>query len=103
VTIAFDNFKAGIVRLKELVETVTPDYVKLDMALVRSTDIAVARKRLVQEVIQLSADLGIMVVAKGIETEEQADTFRELGCHLAQGYLFGRPQPVSAILTPAMA
>ncbi len=38
-------------------------------------------------------DMGILVVAEGIETEAERDVLVDLGCDLLQGFLFGRPQP----------
>jgi EAL domain-containing protein (putative c-di-GMP-specific phosphodiesterase class I) len=43
----------------------------------------------------MSENLGVRVVAEGVETEAQADMLRSLGCPLAQGYLFGRPMPLA--------
>jgi EAL domain-containing protein (putative c-di-GMP-specific phosphodiesterase class I) len=42
-------------------------------------------------------DLGILVVAEGIETEAEKATLVELGCDLLQGFLIGTPQPVAAV------
>jgi EAL domain-containing protein (putative c-di-GMP-specific phosphodiesterase class I) len=44
-------------------------------------------------VIALGRELGIEVIAEGIETEEQRARLYAQGCHLAQGYLFGKPRP----------
>jgi EAL domain-containing protein (putative c-di-GMP-specific phosphodiesterase class I) len=101
IKLAYDDFRAGQARFHELIEAARPDYLKLDMALVRSIDVAAARRKLVQEIIQLSTNEDIAVVAKGIETDEQAKDFRELGCTLAQGYLFGRPLPASSLVCVA--
>ncbi|HEY7631342.1 MAG TPA: EAL domain-containing protein [Thermoleophilaceae bacterium] len=49
-------------------------------------------------ILDLSARLGLNTVAEGIETAEQAARLRELGCPLAQGYLFARPMPIEDLL-----
>ena len=53
----------------------------------------IADRSIVDAVIALAHGLGIGVVAEGIETEEQAEKLRELGCDLGQGYLFSRAVP----------
>ena len=52
------------------------------------------KQRLVRSVVEFSDHEGIQVVAEGVETAREADTVVELGCHLLQGYFFGRPQPL---------
>jgi EAL domain-containing protein (putative c-di-GMP-specific phosphodiesterase class I) len=52
---------------------------------------------LYRSVISLSDALGLNVIAEGIETAEQAETIYRAGCKLAQGYLFGRPSPLTEI------
>lgn len=54
----------------------------------------------------LGETLDVQVIAEGVETGEQARQVHELGCMLAQGFLFGRPQPateISALLEPGPA
>jgi EAL domain-containing protein (putative c-di-GMP-specific phosphodiesterase class I) len=47
--------------------------------------------------VRLCADLGVEVVAEGIETAEQTERITRAGCTLAQGYRFGRPAPLTAL------
>ncbi|MGE5515648.1 MAG: putative bifunctional diguanylate cyclase/phosphodiesterase [Bacteroidota bacterium] len=51
--------------------------------------------RLVETIIAMAHGLGLEVIAEGVETEEQADFLRERACDQVQGFLFGRPQPLS--------
>jgi EAL domain-containing protein (putative c-di-GMP-specific phosphodiesterase class I) len=55
----------------------------------------VRAREVVRAIISMSENLGVRVVAEGVETEAQADMLRSLGCPLAQGYLFGRPMPLA--------
>ncbi|MCC6872944.1 MAG: EAL domain-containing protein [Sandaracinaceae bacterium] len=92
IGLAYDDFGAGQSRLMELVE-VPPDYIKLDMALVRDIDRSPKRQELVRALVSVMRDLGIEVLAEGIEREEEAHACRALGCELGQGYFYGRPVP----------
>jgi len=92
--VAYDDFGAGQPRLAELAEA-PPDFIKLDMKLVRGIDQSSGRQELIKALRQLSSQQNITMIAEGIETQQEADMCRDLGCELAQGYLLGRPQSVS--------
>jgi EAL domain-containing protein (putative c-di-GMP-specific phosphodiesterase class I) len=91
ILVAYDDFGAGRARFLELAE-LPPDFIKLDMQLIRDIHLAESRQGLIQALTQASSDLGAQVIAEGVETTEEAEVCRELGCHLGQGYFFGRPQ-----------
>jgi EAL domain-containing protein (putative c-di-GMP-specific phosphodiesterase class I) len=92
IGLAYDDFGAGQSRLMELVE-VPPDFLKLDMSLVRDIDRSPKRQDLVRALVSVMCDLGIEVIAEGVERGEEAEICRELGCSLGQGYFIGRPAP----------
>jgi EAL domain-containing protein (putative c-di-GMP-specific phosphodiesterase class I) len=94
IGLAFDDFGVGQSRLAALAE-VKVDYVKLDKTLVRSLPSSQPLRELMRTVGQVCAGQGTQLIAEGVETEEEAEVCCELGCTLAQGYLFGRPQPVA--------
>ncbi|MBL8245281.1 MAG: EAL domain-containing protein, partial [Rhodanobacteraceae bacterium] len=50
-------------------------------------------RAIVRTIVQFARDLGLSLVAEGVETEGQAALLREYGCELAQGYLYARPMP----------
>lgn len=87
---AIDDFGAGYSGLSLLVDF-QPDIIKLDMALLRGIDTDTVRQRIVRNVISMCHDLGIRVVAEGIETRGERDFFLSHGVSLMQGYFFAKP------------
>jgi EAL domain-containing protein (putative c-di-GMP-specific phosphodiesterase class I) len=94
--IAVDDLGAGYAGLTSFA-ALEPDVVKLDMALIRDVDREPIKQRLVGSMARLYRDLGILVVAEGVETAAEKDVLLDLGCDLMQGYLFGRPAPQPAV------
>ncbi len=90
--IAVDDLGAGYAGLTSFA-TVEPEFVKLDMSLVRNLHASPVRRRLVASMVDACRDLGSNVVAEGIESQEELRVLRELGCELFQGYLFAKPAP----------
>jgi EAL domain-containing protein (putative c-di-GMP-specific phosphodiesterase class I) len=90
VRVAIDDFGAGYSGLNLLAEF-QPDIVKLDMQLVRSIDSNGPRQAIVRALVQACDDLGIDVLAEGVETQAEQRWFRRVGVRLFQGYLYGRP------------
>jgi EAL domain-containing protein (putative c-di-GMP-specific phosphodiesterase class I)/CheY-like chemotaxis protein len=102
---ALDDLGAGYAGLTSFAQ-LRPEVVKLDMALTRGIAKEPTKRKLVQSMIALCLDLGVLVIAEGVETRDELDTLVGLGCDLLQGYLFARPgQPSPAITwnTPAIA
>jgi len=97
VGLAYDDFGAGQARLLELAE-VPPHYLKFDMSLVRGIDSApLSRRRLLTSLVSVARDLLVYTVAEGVETAEEADICMRIGFTHAQGFYFGRPQPIDEI------
>jgi EAL domain-containing protein (putative c-di-GMP-specific phosphodiesterase class I) len=90
--IAVDDLGAGYAGLASFV-ALQPDIVKIDMSLIHGVDLDPTRQKLVRSMTNVCRDMGILVVAEGVETESERDVLVELGCDLLQGFLFGRPQP----------
>jgi EAL domain-containing protein (putative c-di-GMP-specific phosphodiesterase class I) len=88
--VAIDDIGAGYSGLNTFA-LLRPDFVKVDMALVRQIDQSPVKRRLTTLLVQLCTDLGIGVIAEGVETAQERDTLLEIGCDLLQGYLFARP------------
>ncbi|HYO94317.1 MAG TPA: EAL domain-containing response regulator [Polyangiaceae bacterium] len=90
--IAIDDLGAGYAGLTSFA-LLEPDIVKLDMALVRGVDHKSVQQKLVASMTTLCKDMGLLVVAEGVETPQERDTLIALGCDLLQGFLFARPGP----------
>jgi EAL domain-containing protein (putative c-di-GMP-specific phosphodiesterase class I)/CheY-like chemotaxis protein len=88
--IAIDDLGAGYAGLTSLA-TLAPEFVKFDMALIRGIDADSVKQKLVGSMSALCHDLGILVVAEGVETEGERQAAVAAGCDFLQGYLFGRP------------
>ncbi|MDQ8023845.1 MAG: EAL domain-containing protein [Moraxellaceae bacterium] len=97
VKIAIDDFGTGFSSLSYL-QRLRVDRLKIDRAFV--TDIVGDERagRIPELVIQLGQKLGLAVIAEGVETADQADLLRRMGCHEAQGYHFARPLETDALL-----
>jgi EAL domain-containing protein (putative c-di-GMP-specific phosphodiesterase class I) len=87
---AIDDFGAGYAGLDLLVRF-QPDIVKIDMDLVRGIDTDRARRAVVRAVAVMCTDLGITLLAEGIETVDEHHALCELGVGLQQGYWFAKP------------
>jgi EAL domain-containing protein (putative c-di-GMP-specific phosphodiesterase class I) len=70
---------------------------KIDQSFVRRMEQNPEDAVIVRAIIQLSSSLGLETIAEGVETESAADMLRELGCGMAQGYLWSRPLPALEI------
>jgi EAL domain-containing protein (putative c-di-GMP-specific phosphodiesterase class I) len=87
---AIDDFGAGFAGLTLLADF-KPDLIKIDMELVRKVDTSTSRQAIVRALVRLCEDMGIQVIAEGIETAGERDFLRDAGIRLMQGYLFGKP------------
>lgn len=89
VTVALDDFGTGHSSLTHL-QSLSFDSLKIDHRFVR--DIATPRTAsMIRMLVTYARQIGVMVVAEGVETEEQATLLTQMGCTHAQGWLFGRP------------
>lgn len=91
VQVALDDFGTGYASYSLLGELPITD-LKLDGSLVRSLDSSQRQRTVVRRIVDLGRDLGIRVVAEGVQTSAQAGRLREAGCRVAQGFLFGQPR-----------
>jgi diguanylate cyclase (GGDEF)-like protein len=90
VCIAVDDFGTGFSSLSHL-QKLHVDRLKIDRAFVIEITSSARGSSIAEMVIQLGENLGLSIVAEGVENERQAQVLQALGCPLAQGYLFSRP------------
>lgn len=95
--IAIDDLGSGFSGLK-LWSELQPDIVKIDRYFISDVHRDPTKKAFVQNIIRLAKATGALIVAEGIETQEELLLCRELGADLAQGYLLGRPQAELKVL-----
>jgi diguanylate cyclase (GGDEF)-like protein/PAS domain S-box-containing protein len=92
VTWAVDDFGTGYASL-DYVRRFPIDRLKIDRSFVDGLLSSASDGAIVRSIIGLGRSLGLFVVAEGVETADQIDALRELGCDAIQGYVFSRPLP----------
>ena len=90
VSIAIDDFGTGFSSLSYL-QRLQVDRLKIDRAFVTEITGSARGSSIAEMVIELGRNLGLSIVAEGVEDERQAQILQALGCPLAQGFLFSRP------------
>jgi len=88
--VAVDDFGTGYSSLAYL-KRLPIDIIKVDMTFTQGMVKSNVDRSIVKAVVGLSKSLGLKSLAEGVETVEQVEILKELGCDLAQGYLFGKP------------
>lgn len=98
VRLAIDDFGTGYSSLGYL-ERFPVDLLKIDRAFIESIGRGRTESPLARAIVGLGRELGMEVVAEGIETESQWTRLRELGCELGQGYYVARPAPIAELMS----
>jgi EAL domain-containing protein (putative c-di-GMP-specific phosphodiesterase class I)/CheY-like chemotaxis protein len=93
VRLAIDDAGAGFASLQHIVR-LSPDFIKLDIALTRNIDLDPVRRALATALISFANEIGAAIIAEGIETESEYDTLRGLGVSFGQGFYLGEPGPL---------
>lgn len=88
--IAIDDFGSGYSGLGRAC-ALSPNYIKIDMSLVRGIQQDVSKKSVVGGIVQFCKELGVCLIAEGIETEDELRTLIRLGIDFGQGYFLGKP------------
>lgn len=92
--VEIDDFGSGYSSLNTL-KDVPADILKLDMRFLESGRNSERGGNILESVVRMAKWLGMPVIAEGVETIEQADYLKSIGCYYIQGYLYARPMPAS--------
>lgn len=95
--LAVDDAGAGFAGLQHILR-LQPDIIKLDMSLIRTIDVDPARRALAGAMQMFARQTGAVLVAEGVETQEELSTLAQLSFMRVQGYLLGRPAPWQEVL-----
>ena len=98
IKISIDDFGTGHSSLAYL-SRFPIDELKIDRAFIDQLHSSSEDRAIVQTIIALGTALGARVVAEGVENEEQCRILSICGCHLVQGYLYSRPEPIEDLRT----
>jgi diguanylate cyclase (GGDEF)-like protein len=101
VHLSIDDFGTGYSSLSYLRQLAAQE-LKIDRSFVLDLETSADARAIVDAVVKLAQALGLKVVAEGVETEEQQEILRRLGCNELQGYLFAKPMPAAALALWAM-
>jgi len=96
VSLSLDDFGTGYSSLAYL-KQFSLDKLKIDRSFVKDLPGAGADAAIARTIVAVGHELKMVVAAEGVETQEQADFLREIGCDELQGYHFGRPTPASEV------
>jgi EAL domain-containing protein (putative c-di-GMP-specific phosphodiesterase class I)/CheY-like chemotaxis protein len=97
--LAIDDAGAGFASLRHILD-LDPDIIKLDISLTRDIDTHKRRRALATALTAFAKEMGMAVVAEGIETESELATLRTLGVRYGQGFFLRRPGPLAEALFP---
>jgi len=98
VKLSIDDFGTGFAMMQQL-QNIPATELKIDKSFVQDMQVNDRDRIMVLKTIELGHDLGLHVIAEGVETQEQLDLLRSNGCDSAQGYFFSRPKPASEIVS----
>lgn len=90
VSVSMDDFGTGYSSLSAL-KILPIDILKIDRSLIIDINVSETARNIVKAIVELGKALDLEILAEGVENEEQGKLLFELGCHVAQGYYYGKP------------
>jgi EAL domain-containing protein (putative c-di-GMP-specific phosphodiesterase class I) len=100
VSFSLDDFGTGYSSLSYL-KQLPLDQLKIDQSFVQDLSTQANHTTIAQTIVTLAKGLDIAVIAEGVETDQQCTTLAHYGCEAYQGYFFGRPMPLTALVNIA--
>lgn len=97
VRLAVDDAGSGYASFWHILK-LEPEIIKIDAKFVQNVDKHSGQKKLVGSMLDYANHVGSIVVAEGVETEEELLTLKDIGINYVQGYLCGKPRPVVDVL-----
>lgn len=97
VRVAIDDFGTGFSGLSYL-KTLPVTKLKIDRAFIKELDHSLSDQVITQGIINMASQVGLEVIAEGVETKEQIAILKQFGCGYGQGYYFARPMPLTDLL-----
>lgn len=91
--VSIDDFGSGYSSLN-LLKDLPVDILKIDKGFLDETEESQRSSIIVQQVVEMAKKMEIRTLCEGVETSQQADFLKDIGCDMAQGYLFSRPVPM---------
>jgi PAS domain S-box-containing protein len=98
--VAIDDFGAGYASLRHIIK-VRPEWIKLDISLTERVDENPLVHALARSLVSFADEVGVRVIAEGIETEEELEALIDAGFRYGQGFYFGVPAPLDVALAAA--
>ncbi len=92
--VEMDDFGSGYSSLNML-KNINVDAIKLDMAFLGESEDELRGRKILSSIVKLLKELGTPVISEGVETEEQMEFLKGVGCNMFQGYYFAKPMKVS--------
>ncbi|MEM9989198.1 MAG: EAL domain-containing protein, partial [Pseudomonadota bacterium] len=96
IHIEIDDFGTGHASILSL-QRIRPRRLKIARELISPMTQSESQQNLVKTIVDLGRSLNIEIIAEGVETMDQADLLKDMGCHIFQGYAFARPMPRESI------
>jgi EAL domain-containing protein (putative c-di-GMP-specific phosphodiesterase class I)/ActR/RegA family two-component response regulator len=88
--ISIDDFGTGYAMMQHL-RYIPATEIKIDQSFVRNMQVCKSDRIVVEKTVEIGHELGMRVVAEGVETEQQLEFLREIGCDIVQGFYFSKP------------